>query len=261
MEQWFAEQNEFLIFVFLFLTLVLIAEVGHRIAGWVRASHAGTAIEIQSIQGAVLGLLALLLGFTFAMAAERFQARKDLLRDESNAIGTVALRTALLPEPQRSNIVKLLPGYVDTRIELQQKGYLPDAVRDVSARAGKLQAQIWAEAVAAAERAPQSVMVALFVSALNDMIDMDGKQLAALRNRIPVPIFLLLFLVAFVAVGITGYGSGQRHRESASLTVLVSLLIAAVIILVVDLHRPTRGLIALDLSSLTQVRLNLPQLR
>ena len=104
-------------------------------------------------------------------------------------------------------------------------------------------------------------MVALFVSALNDMIDMDGKQLAALRNRIPVPIFLLLFLVAFVAVGITGYGSGQRHRESASLTVLVSLLIAAVIILVVDLHRPTRGLIALDLSSLTQVRQNLPQLR
>src|SRR6185369_3920338 len=77
LEQWFAEQNEFLIFVFLFLTLVLIAEVGHRIAGWVRASHAGTAIEIQSIQGAVLGLLALLLGFTFAMAAERFQARKD----------------------------------------------------------------------------------------------------------------------------------------------------------------------------------------
>jgi len=98
------------------------------------------------------------------------------------------------------------------------------------------------------------VMVALFVSALNDMIDMDGKQLAALRNRIPAPIFLLLFLVAIVAVGITGYGSSQHHRESASLTLLVSLLIASVIILVVDLHRPARGLITIDLSSLTQLR-------
>jgi len=253
-EQWVSEQNEFLLFLVVLVALVLFAEVGHRIARRMRAAHPEATGEVSSIQGAVLGLLALLLGFTFAMAAERFQARKELVRDEANAIGTVALRTQLLPEPQRSNVAKLLPGYVENRIELQQKGYLRDAVREISARAGTLQAQIWAEAVAAAERAPQSVMIGLFVSALNDMIDMDGKQLAALRNRIPAPIFLLLFLVAIVAVGITGYGSSQHHRESASLTLLVSLLIASVIILVVDLHRPARGLITIDLSSLTQLR-------
>jgi hypothetical protein len=61
-------------------------------------------------------------------------------------------------------------------------------------------------------------------------------------------------IVAVFAVGLTGYGSGPRHSRNLILTLLMSMLIAAVIMLIVDLHRPTRGNITLDLSSFGDLR-------
>ena len=257
MEQWLVTLSEWTLFWVLLALLLVAAETGYWFARRAAAGKDAPIPEVAAIQGAALGLLALLLGFSFSMAATRFEARKELIRDEANAIGTVYLRTGLLPEPQRSAIRALLKQYVETRFELQATGYMPAALKATDAISGQLQAQLWAQAVAAAEQTPASVMVGLFVSSLNDMIDMHGKQMAAIRNRIPSPIFLLLFFVAIVAVGLTGYGSGPRHARSATLTLLVSLLVSAVILLVVDLHRPTRGMIVIDLASLRDVRNNM----
>jgi len=254
MEQWLGDLGEWTLFWLLLALLLAAAETGYWLARRATARAQETMTEVAAIQGAVLGLLALLLGFSFAMAAARFEARKELIRDEANAIGTVYLRTSLIPEPQRTAVRALLRQYVETRFELQTRGYMPNALKAADADAGRLQAQLWAHAVTAAEQAPDSVMIELFVASLNDMIDMHGKQVAAIRNRIPAPIFLLLFFVAIVSVGLTGYGSGPRHARSMSLTLLVSLLVAAVIMLVVDLHRPVRGMITVDLTSLRDVR-------
>lgn len=254
MEQWLANLSEWTLFWLLLVLLLCAAEVGYRFA---RRAAAGThelIPEVAAIQGATLGLLALLLGFSFSMAASRFEARKELIRDEANAIGTVYLRTSLLPEPQRTAVRALMKQYVETRFELQAVGYTPSALKAADANAGRFQAQLWTQTVTAAEQAPTSVMIGLFVASLNDMIDMHGKQVAAMRNRIPAPIFFLLFFVAVVAVGLTGYGSGPRHARSATLTLFVSLLVTAVIILVVDLHRPVRGLITVDMASMRDVR-------
>lgn len=254
MEHWLANVGEWTLFWLLLLLLLCAAEVGYQLARRARPGTQVEAPEVGAIQGAVLGLLALLLGFSFSMTALRFEARKELIRDEANAIGTVYLRTSLLPEPQRTTVRALLRQYVDTRFELQAVGYIPDALKDADTRSAQLQAQLWAQAVTAAERAPASVMTGLFIASLNDMIDMHGKQLAAIRNHIPGPIFFLLIFVAVVAVGLTGYGSGPRHVHSATMTLLVSLLVAAVILLVVDLHRPVRGLITVDTTSMRDVR-------
>jgi hypothetical protein len=210
--------------------------------------------ELSTIQAAVLGLLALLLGFTFSMAASRFEARKELLRDEVNAIGTAYLRTQLLQEPYRSDAARLLRQYVETRLELQEAGHVPENLAGVNARTARLQDQLWAEAVAAADRDARSVPTGLFIQALNDMIDMHGKQLAALRNRIPFPIFVLLCLVAVAALAMTGYGCGVDRNRNFPLTLTMSLVIASVIWLIVDLHRPTQGLIAIDQQSLIELR-------
>jgi hypothetical protein len=254
MEQWLSNLSEWTLFWLLLVLLLGAAETGYRLARRATAGTQETIPEVAAIQGATLGLLALLLGFSFSMAATRFEARKELIRDEANAIGTVYLRTSLLPEPQRTAVRVLLRQYVETRFELQAVGYIPEQLKAVDANAGRLQGQLWAYAVTAAEQAPDSVMIELFVASLNDMIDMHGKQLAAMRNRIPAAIFFLLFFVAIVAVGLTGYGSGPRHARSATLTLLVSLLVAAVIMLVVDLHRPVRGMIVVDMASLRDVR-------
>jgi hypothetical protein len=142
---------------------------------------------MSTIQAAVLGLLALLLGFTFSMAASRFEARKELVRDETNAIGTTYLRTQFLPEPYKSNAARLLRQYVDTRLELQQFSHIPESLADINVRTAHLQDQLWSEAVAVADRDPRSVPTGLFIQALNEVIDGHGK--VARCNRIRSPSF------------------------------------------------------------------------
>ena len=68
----------------------------------------GPLADVSMLEGAILGLLALMIGFTFAMALSRFEARRDAVLTEANAIGTTALRTRLLPAPHNVDVNKLL---------------------------------------------------------------------------------------------------------------------------------------------------------
>ncbi|MFT3922066.1 MAG: hypothetical protein QM778_05995 [Myxococcales bacterium] len=251
---WWREVDEVLVGVALLCLLLGAAEAGFRLSRRVRGPGEQPAQEVSSMQGAVLGLLALLLGFTFSLAMSRFEARKELIRDEANAIGTFSLRTQLLPEASRAKISKLMRPYLETCVELQTDGYRPERVAVTHRAALKLQDQIWSEAMQAARAAPESEMMALLVDSLNTMIDLHGMQMAALRNRVPVSIFLLLVSVAVASLGLTGYASGTSHRENMTLTVVVSVLITAVIMLIFDLHRPARGLITVDLGNLVELR-------
>ena len=102
------------------LAVVLIAgEIGWQLGG--RAEGRGRE-NIATLEAAVLGLLALIIGFTFAMALTRFEARRDAVVNEATAIGTTALRARLLPEPQRSETLKLLRDYVQTRLDIVERG-------------------------------------------------------------------------------------------------------------------------------------------
>jgi hypothetical protein len=255
-QQWLSNLDAGTMFVLLIALFLGASEVGLRLGRRVSrdSDHAVDLQELSTIQAAVLGLLALLLGFTFSMAASRFEARKELLRDEVNAIGTTYLRTQLLQEPYKSNAARLLRQYVETRLELQQVGHVPESLADINVRTARLQDQLWSEAAGAADRDPRSVMTGLFIQSLNDMIDMHGKQVAALRNRIPFPIFMLLCFVAIAALAMTGYGCGVDRNRNFPLTLTMSLVIASVIWLIVDLHRPTQGLITIDQQSLMELR-------
>ena len=98
-------------------------EVGFRLGRWKRPKVDEDArSQIITIQGAMLGLLALLLGFTFSMAMSRFEVRKQQVLDESNAIGTTYLRAQLMPEPPRKEVSDLLRRYVEVRLQFYQAG-------------------------------------------------------------------------------------------------------------------------------------------
>jgi hypothetical protein len=254
MEVWMHEVNEFLLFSGFLAALVGVAELGYRLSRRVHPGDAEVSSQVAATQAAVLGLLALLLGFTFSLAMARFEARKELLRDEANAIGTTYLRSELLPEPMRGRVAGLLRNYLSTRFELHEVSFMPDKLLEVHQRSSVLQSLLWADAVSAARAAPESEMVALFVDSLNETIDMHGMRMAAVRNHVPSWIFVLLFLVAIVALGLTGYASGPKHKQAFVLNSLVALLIGAVTLLIFDLHRPARGFIRVELASMEDLR-------
>jgi len=261
MEQWMSSVSQWTWWLFFMVALQASASVGHHLA---RLQADGSGLrdgrsEVSSIQTTVLGLLALLLGFTFAMAGQRFEERKQLIRDEANGLGTLSLRIQLLPEERRPRVTQLLLHYTETGLALQREGFDPDHLRAHHADAGQLQAQLWAEAMAVATVNPESETVSLFVSALNQVIDLHGMQIAAFQNRIPAAVSVLLFVVSLVALGLAGYASSLPRKQRVVLMFLLSFLFSSVMLLTIDLHRPSRGLVTVSLRSLEEVRDSLQQ--
>jgi hypothetical protein len=205
--------------------------------------------HITTIQSALLGLLALLIAFTFSIALSRYDARRDLVLGEANAIGTTALRARFLPEGHAVTAIGLLKDYTDTRFL-----YTPTDERPSRAAAQALLDRLWAEAVFATAQDPKSVSAGLFAQSLNDVIDFNEKRRIATRNHVPEVAFLLLFALSAVAVGFTGYGAGLIGTRQRIPNAIIAVSIAVVIMMIADLDRPKRGLITVDQQALTDVK-------
>jgi hypothetical protein len=215
-------------------------------------NHEQVRSHITTIQSALLGLLALLIGFTFSIALSRYDARRALVLGEANAIGTTALRAQFLSEGHAAKAIQLLKDYTDTRFVYTPTDDGAPVTSEV--RGQEFLTALWAEAVFATGQDPKSVPVGLFVQSLNDVIDFNEKRRIANRNRVPEVTFLLLFAMASVASGFTGYSAGLGGTRQHIPNAIMALSIAIVIMLIADLDRPKRGLITVDQQALTDVK-------
>jgi hypothetical protein len=210
--------------------------------------------QLSTLQAALLGLLALLLGFSFSMATTRWELRKHALIDEANAIGTTYLRTSLLPEAQRKDVAALLVEYVDVRLAPEAIGPDPAERARSAEEARRLQSRIWQLAMAAVAIDPRPVTTGLFVPSLNAMIDAHGTCVALIEDHVPDSVLWLLIAVAVGATALTGFAAGLTGLRNLVAGGAVSLLVALVMLLIVDLDRPARGLIRVSAAGLRDVR-------
>lgn len=219
------------------------SEIG-RLLG-VRATGRG-GDDVSTLEGATLGLLALMIGFTFAMALSRFEARRDAVLNEANAIGTTALRARLLPAPQAAETLKSLREYVQIRLDVTQ-GTAPEAnLKAAIVRSNEIQEMLWQNAMALAAKDTGLVPTGLFIQSLNEMIDSQGKRLAALQSRVPNIVLLALYGVAIVAFMFAGYANGLGARRVRLPVYVMGMIVSAVILLIQDLDRPAAGFIAVS---------------
>jgi hypothetical protein len=249
--------DEWLIFVILLGSLFLATEIGFQLGGRVRTGineHARS--QITTIQAAALGLLALLLGFALSMSISRFDARRQLVLDESNAIGTTLLRAQLLPELQRAEVFNRLRRYVDLQLESYQPSIDQVMLRQLSDKMEQLQSELWARGVVAGEKDFRAA-IGLFLQSLNEMIDLHAKRMAALENHVPESIFIFLAVIAILSMVLVGYGCGIGARRNLLMTMTVGFLIALVILLVVDLDRPHRGRLKVSQQSMLELQKSL----
>src|SRR3954453_794417 len=184
----------------------LASEFGWRLG--TRTKGHGASGNISALEQSLLGLLALIVGFTFLMALTRFEARRDAVLNEANAIGTTALRARLLPEPHRTESLKLLREYAQIRIDYIPTGRSFAELPPLIERSNNLQEALWQQVKALSARDNNLVPTGLYIQALNEMIDDQAKRPSALRNSIPALVLLLLFAIAAVSCGFAGYASG-----------------------------------------------------
>lgn len=238
-----------------FLITVALALLSVEAGLWLgkyqaQGSEAAKQVALSDLVRATSGLLVFMLAFTFSLAASRFDARRTAVLDEANAIGTTYLRAGLLPDPYRAETRRLLRQYVEVRLKAVQSGKIQEAI----APAEDIQARLWAEAEAAGGKNSGSIVAGLFISSLNDVIDLHAKRvMLGLRNRIPTSIWAALFFLEVCALGMMGYHSGLKGVPRLPAILPMALSFSVVLLLIVDLDRPQEGSLKVSQEPLTDL--------
>jgi hypothetical protein len=225
----------------LLLAMIVASQVGNVIRRRLRRKLAANAKNldeaVDSVLSATLGLLALLMGFTFALAVDRFETRRARVLEEANAIGTTYLRAQLLEEPHRSRISGLLVEYTDNRIDLAGKS--AKEARHLLGRNDRLVTELWVATVEAFPTIRRIDFSSAFLDSMNTVIDLAESRKAAREARVPNAVYVVLFIYIVAAAGLHGYTlDGPRERWAGR---MLFLLLTLSLMLIIDVDRPVRG--------------------
>jgi hypothetical protein len=223
----------------LLLLLAAAWEGGARVHAWAarrRADPEDTG-DVGQVLTSVLGLLALLVAFTFGLALDRYETRRSLVVDEANALGTAYLRTSVLDAPDR--LRGLLRAYASERLTYGLETGRRQA--EARGRSERLQAAIWAEANAQLRTYRGSATMTLVLSPLNEAFDLASSRAAALAARIPTTVLVVLLLYAAVSAAVLGYAVGGPTRRNRPASLVMFAVLSLAIGLILDLDRPRGG--------------------
>ncbi len=231
------------------LLIFAMNEVGFQLG---RGKGPGVAGQDPAnvVQGAAFTILALLLGFSFALGLGRYDARRAALVREAAAIGTTFLRAKLLDPKTAAQIRSELRVYVAERVEFARADAQPEQRAAAQERSTEIQRDLWTLTTQVARRDARSTVVPLFVSSLNDTINLSTEEAAVLGSHIPDIVIFGILLIAFIASAMMGYGFGRQGERAVTFKALFALVLALALGLVLDLDRPQRGLIRVNLTPL-----------
>lgn len=250
---WLATAPLALIGIVILALLFAGLEIGFRGHSWLQRRAGGEADGKGApdyLLSAMLGLLALLLGFTFAMALNRYESRRDLAVQEANAIGTTWLRAQLVEEPGRERMSRLLRDYVNARLAWS----LDPAPGPDMAATTRLQQQLWAETGSILRQESSVQLSRALMEAMNVSFDLASARAAGRNAHIPGEILGMLLLCAILSAIMLGYmmaGTARRHRAA---TTMLLLLVGLVMVMIFDLDRPVGGMIQVSQQPFADLR-------
>lgn len=230
----------------LFVGMIALLELGR----WLGRRRLGKDEEggragLGAVEGAVFALMGLLIAFTFSGAATRFDARRQLIVEEANAIGTAWLRLDLLPSGTQPELRDLFRGYLDARLAVYQK--LPDlqGARAELDKANALQGEIWKRAVTASQQA-STPLAAQLIPALNETFDIATTRTMAAQIHPPAVIFVMIGVLALMCSLLAGYAMAGGKSRSWIHSIGFALIMATTVYVILDLEFPRFGLIRID---------------
>jgi hypothetical protein len=184
---------------------------------------------VGSLMGALLALLAFMLGFTFSITASRYSERKHLVVDQAKAIGTCYLRTSLIPEKQKLETRKLLNQYINLLVDAANA----PVIEKNNARIEALQIEIWKQTASLKDEDMDSPLRSLYVSSVNQVIDVFGERKAVvLTFRIPSAIWaalLMLYIFCLFVVGLEV--SSYKNRRSLNVPIMTAAFSLIVVLI------------------------------
>ena len=239
--------------VLLVVVLLAALEIGYRVGRW--KGLAWKAFEPGGGGGVVLtsmfALLGLMLAFTYAFTVTRFDARKQAIVDEANAISTAFLRADLAPEPARTELRTLLLEYAKTRAT--PRGTTSAKLQGELDRSLQVQAKLWPATAQMVKGKPAGPIEASIVLAINNVLDAHGTRLAKVLDRLPTIVLVMLVFITAASLAVAGFNAGISGGMNRLRMTVLTLVLASIIVVIIDFDLPQRGFIRVSQDSLTAV--------
>ncbi|MGH8352455.1 MAG: DUF4239 domain-containing protein [Pseudomonas sp.] len=230
-----------------FLVIIALLEIGRRIGERrIRDDPEGAHTGVGAIEGAIFGLLGLLIAFTFSGAAERMGYRRTLIVAETNAMGTAWLRLDLLPAASQPALRELFRDYVDQRIGYFHNLHDPALADGKMLRSNALQNELWTKSVAALEQMPAPAVGVSLLQALNEMIDITTTRSVAMQTHPPLVIYLLLAGLTLISSLFIGFGMAGGKRRNWLHSTGYALTMVTALYVIIDFELPRLGVIRVD---------------
>jgi len=235
-----------LLFICAIALMIFFIEVGFRLGkrSLQNAKKAQTS-QVRAIMGAGLGLLAFMLAFTFSTAQSHFELRVQSVAEEARIARNAFMQADLLAEPERTQAKQLLKDYIDLRSNMRNPSNLniSEALAELISLSEQIQKKLWTLAVNASRQnaADQAAEKSndMFMASVLALIDIHFTRVhSSIMNRIPLTIWITLYLMAALSMIIMGYQAGLTEKRSPVATVTLAVAFSAVILLITDLDRP-----------------------
>jgi CDP-diglyceride synthetase len=249
------------VWILFFVTAAIVVfavEIGFRLGKMFRhRKPEERESPVSAIAGAILGLLAFMLAFTFSIVSDRYDTKKGLVREEANVLRTTWERSDFLQEPDRAKTKALLREYVDNRIGIAQSGDTEKAGAALG-DATRMQHQIWDMAVVNARIDMNSDIGALYIESVNQMSDLHALRVnQGLQARVPSGIWFVLYALLLLGMVGIGYQTAIADSRRSRVTSLLAISFSLVIALIAALDHPMGGFISVSQQPMVSLQMEM----
>ena len=230
--------------------LLAAATLGYRGHRWLLERRGETDTESHDhLLAAVLGLLALLMGFTFSLSLNRYETRRELVVQEANALDTTWLRAQLLDPVNRAEIRGLLRDYLDARLDWSEAD-----TPETAARTDVLERKLW-DAIGRVMRSDSSPLLSrALMDSVNEDFDLADTRAAARSAHVPDRVLNVLLLYALLSAAMLGYTSAAKGKPQRIATSAVLMLLTLAMVMILDIDRPRTGAITVTQQPMEELK-------
>ena len=239
----------------LILLVILISTFIGNIVGKPKKSKGEDLTELSSLFSSFFGLLFLILAFTFGMSINRYDTRRQIIIQESNAISTALLRADLYVEKERLLFRNDFKQYIETRINYFKVGVNAKKREQLNILTRSISHKLWTRASRLSHNYSNTDASRQMIPALNEMFDITTTRTAAENAKIPDSIIWLLFILTFIASFFSGYSSSFKGGTDWFANFGFGVMISLTFLFILDLDRPYRGFVTLDESNKSIIEL------
>jgi len=259
---WLHQQDSWVLTLALMAAMLVFTEIGY-LAGQRRHSCTGDTGRghFNAVQASMLGLLALLLGFTFNMSNVRYETRRQLVQEDANVLAAMELRSRFLPDPCGTQFRQLLRQYVAILADVAalKLGPTDDELARRTAQGQVLHRGMCELVRAEIQNGHVTKPLEDLVSLLSDAIAIHQKRVNAYEGRVPDVILMLLFGTAATASTAVGYSGGLGKHRGLLAAAMLTLLVGGTVYTILDLDQPRRGLMQIEQTPVVRVKQYLDQ--